>query len=330
MPILLLLILLFPIIFNFAGQSGRLKVFSVFSYTRKPSDVAEIMRQDGMPNKNLIYYLYHTELLDQGRGVFQRYLNHLSPRFLFSEGDWTSLRHSVYKQGYFYLLDFIPILIGFIIFLTGLKNKSYQLLATWLILAPLPAAFSRDLVSGVRSLQLSIPLILILAIGMSYLAKKRIILGLYAIFLTFLIVYYLDFYYLHQPYYAAVEWVSPYKQTYNIVKANWDKYSKIYITDKLGQPYIFALFYLQYDPRNYQKQSILVQNTGGDVGVVTGFDKFVFGPVYWPQLRSKNNTVTIGDEYELPDNDLNIPGLIRLADVNYPNGQPGLKIVAIP
>ena len=102
-PLLLLLLLLLPIAIGFGSQSGRLKVFSVFSYVRPDSAVSEILRQDGSSVKNLTYYLFHSEIFDQGRGVVQRYLNHFSPRFLFVDGDWSNPRHSTPFYGYLHI-----------------------------------------------------------------------------------------------------------------------------------------------------------------------------------------------------------------------------------
>jgi len=101
------------------------------------------------------------------------------------------------------------------------------------------------------------------------------------------------------------------------------------MTDKLGQPYIFLLFYLKIDPALYQKQVKFISNTQGDVGQVPGFANFAFKPIFWPDLRGQISTIFIGDQYELPDKDLNISNLLHLGEINYPNGQLALKVVAI-
>jgi 4-amino-4-deoxy-L-arabinose transferase-like glycosyltransferase len=329
LPLLLLLLLLLPIAKDFISQSGRLKVFSVFSYTRNPEDVSDLLRQDNTSSKNWIYYLFHSEILDQSRGVLQRYLSHLSPRFLFSEGDWTNLRHSTYKQGYFYLIEVIPLVLGFYL-LAKFKSRSSLLLFSWILIAPIPSAFSRDLVSAVRALPLAVPLIILSGAGMTLLVKRRLFFLFYFLLLLFLFTYYLEFYYLHSPYYQANQWVYSYKQAFQLIKQYEGKFDHIYFTDKLGQPYIFALFYMQYDPAKYQNQARLNTNPNGDVGSVSGFDKYEFRPIFWPQLRGFANSIFVGDEYELPQKDLNIPRLISIGDIKYPDGKLALKIVALP
>jgi 4-amino-4-deoxy-L-arabinose transferase-like glycosyltransferase len=327
-PFLLFLLLLLPILLNFKDQSGRLKVFSVFSYRRQASSVEEILKQDTTASKNLTYYLFHSESLDQLRGVLQRYLNHLSPRFLFSEGDWTNLRHSVYKHGYFYFSDVIILAIG-LIYLIKQKNRPAWLLFLWTVASPISAALSRDSVSGVRSLSLCVPLCIVAGIGLAHLVQRKLLVIPFFLISLLLIFYYFEFYILHQGFYSGAEWVSPYAQAFKVVKANYPTYSHIYFTDKLGQPYIFALFYMKVDPSLYQTQAKLVQNQSGDVGTVLGFDKFKFGPIFWPSLRGETNALFIGGQYELPEKDLNISGLSRISDIYYPDGTHALRIIGI-
>ena len=54
-----------------------------------------------------------------------------------------------------------------------------------------------------------------------------------------------------------------YKQALQIIKPYIDKYDRIIFTDKLGQPYIFTLFYYQVDPTRYQFQANLIQDPPG-------------------------------------------------------------------
>jgi 4-amino-4-deoxy-L-arabinose transferase-like glycosyltransferase len=119
----LFFVFLIPVLWNLGSQSGRLQVFSVFSYTRSQAYIREILSQDHTAGKNWIYYLYHSEFLDQARGVLQRYLNHFSGRFIFSEGDWTSLRHSLYGYGYFHLPDIICLVLGFFFILSRINRS---------------------------------------------------------------------------------------------------------------------------------------------------------------------------------------------------------------
>lgn len=328
-PSLVLLLFLAPILLGFGSQSGRLKVFSVFSYTRAPEIVTEIMRQDNTQSFDLNYYLFHTEILDQMRGIAQRYLNHFSPNFLFFTGDWTNLRHSTPYYGNLHIPEVITLLLGFVL-LVRLKSPGGKLVGMWLLLAPLPSAMSRDLVSAVRSLPMLIPLGIISGVGLSVIVNHKLAKYLFLPVFLFFVVYFWDLYYVHSPIFASVDWLYPYKPALAKVKSEMGNYRRIVFTDKLGQPYIFTLFYLGVDPRVYQGQSQLRVNPQGDVGAVDRLGKFEFRPIFWPADRSLASTLFVGGEYELPDQDISQTEGVNLnAVINYPNGKPALKIVGL-
>ncbi len=328
-PSLLLILLLLPILLGIGSQSGRLKVFSVFSYTRSAATVAEVLRQDKTMLPDINYYLFHSEMVDQVRGIAQRYFNHFSPNFLFFTGDWTNQRHSTPYYGNLHPGEIITLLIGFVL-LVRLKSPGGRLLAAWVLLAPLPSALSRDLVSAVRSLPMLVPLCVISGMGLSVIVHHKYLKYLFLPVLLFFVIYYLDLYYVHSPIFSAADWLSPYKSALMQVKAEMGNYQRIVFTDKLGQPYIFTLFYLQIDPRKYQQQSHFNVNPYGDVGTVGRLDKFEFRPIFWPADRELTSTLFVGGEYELPDHDISTTVGVNLNEVvNYPNGKTALKIVGL-
>ena len=170
-PLIFLILLILPIILGLGSQSGRLKVSSVFSYSRSASVVEEIKHQD--KDNTFLFTLFHSEIIDQGREYLQRYLNHLSPYYLFFAGDWQSLRHSISYYGYLHIPEIVTILIGLVVLLRT-NNQLTRLLMVWLLLAPLPSALSRDLVSGVRSLPMVVPLTIIFGIGFISFSQEEI------------------------------------------------------------------------------------------------------------------------------------------------------------
>ena len=321
LPGLVIFGFLVPILFGITTQSGRLNVYSVFSYTRSVETVAEIKRQDPPNLRNLYFNLFHLELIDQSRGVLQRYFNYFSPKYLFFAGDWTSLRHSTPYIGYFYLPEIICLILG-LTYLVKHFNKFSALVFIWALLAPIPAALSRDLVSGVRSLPLSIPLIMIMGVGLSQIWRRKLIIIPYLIIYIFFFAYFIDLYLIHSPQFTGVDWLTAYKPAMQIVNQKQSEVSDVYITNKFGQPYIFVLFYTAYDPATYQKRSQFIANSNGDVGEVTGFGKYHFQPIFWPSLKDQKSALIIGGEYELPVNDTQ-----PFATIYYPNGKIALKCV---
>ena len=326
--LLLLLLTLTPILLGFSSQSGRLKVFNVFSYTRSQDSISGILRQDKTDTPNWIYYLWHSESLDQFRGIVERYLNHFSPRFLFVDGDWSNSRHSTPYQGYLYYPEILILVMGICLLIKKFDSSS-KFILFWLLLAPLPSAFSRDIVSGVRSLPMIIPLVVISGIGLAKLSKNIAYLFLFSCALLIFLVYYLDLFYVHSPHYSADSWLYPYKPALQLVKNNLPDFNRVIITNTLGQPYIFTLFYYRIDPTVFQQKSTFVANQSGDVGEVTNFDKFYFQKVDWPARRGDTSTLIVGNQYELPDQDMNPPNLVRLGEIYLPNGIHALRVVGL-
>ena len=326
-PLLLLLLLLLPILVGLNSQSGRLKVFSIFSYTRSSSQTAEILRQD--KNNRVTYYLFHSELLDQTRGVIERYLNHFSPRFLFIDGDWSNPRSSIPFYGYLHYPEILTLILGFIYIISKLKTKDYQLFLVWLLLAPVPSALSRDIVSGVRSLPMLIPLIVISSVGLSKIFSKKLLILFYSPALLLSLVYFLNLYFVHYPYYFAKYWLSPYKQVISLLNNNISSFKRVVFTNTLGQPYIFVLFYNKINPREFWLQTEFVKSPVGDVGQVVSFDKYSFGKVDWPAQRGDSSTIFIGNQYELPKQDMNPANLVRLGELYYPDGSHALRLVGL-
>lgn len=293
LPAVLGLVMLVPLILNFGSQSGRLKVFSVFSYSG-----------------------------DLVRGITQRYLNHLSPKYLFISGDWSNIRHSIPYYGYFHLPEIITILMGLVILIKA-KNQTTKLLVAWILLAIIPSALSRDIVSGVRSLPMLIPLVIMSGIGLS---KLKVF---YSPTLLLSLILFIDLYLIHSPNFVAKDMMYGYKQALQIVEPYLKDYNRVIFTDKLGQPYIYTLFYYKIDPASYQNQANLILDSQGDVGKVERWDKFWYQKPNWRNQRGDSSTIFVGDNFELPEQDMNPVNLVRLGEVYYPNGKHALRIVAL-
>ncbi len=324
-PLLLLLLLLLPILTNFNSQSGRLKVFNVFNYTRPNSQVQDVIAQD----KTSAYFaLFHSEFYDQLRGVAERYLNHFSPRFLFFEGDWSNPRHSTPFYGYLHIPEILTIFVG-VYYIFKFKNSNFKLILAWLLLAPIPSALSRDIVSGVRSLPMLIPLVIISGIGLGQIFKTKFVVVCYSLLLLLFTIYFLDLYFVHYSFYFAKYWLTPYKKTIELVNNNIDSYNRVVFTNTLGQPYIFVLFYNHTNPSLFWASSNYVASAVGDVGEVIKFDKYVFMKVDWPAQRGDTSTIFVGNQYELPEQDMNPVNLVRLGEVLHPDGSHGLRLIGL-
>ncbi|OGM57813.1 hypothetical protein A3A50_02255 [Candidatus Woesebacteria bacterium RIFCSPLOWO2_01_FULL_38_20] len=337
----------FPIIFSlFSGKVGRLEVFSISSYRRPGAYLQNQLNQGNEKAGSLSYYLFHSEVFNTFRGITGRYFNHFSGRFLFFEGDWQNPRHSPPNQGEFLFADIILIILGLIILVkkglgkdpsTSSGQESIFILL-WLVLAPLPAALSRDSVHAIRSLNMAIPIIIISSFGLVYIFENinkarvlRLVSFGFFIFYILNFVYYLDTYFIHLPKHDSQLWDYGYKQIVETVTPIQNNYKTIKVQQSFAQPYIYFLFFQKYDPAKYQKQAKLVASEyKNDVGYVTKLDNIEFVPIDWSVNRGDNGTLIVGDPIRIPPEDSNDPSLFKLVkEIKYLDGQPAFRIIEV-
>lgn len=333
---ILLVLLLVPLFTSFKGSANRAKVASLFSYKRPQEEIAKILSQEKtLPRLN--FMLYHSEVLNMARGIAGRYFNHLSGRFLFSEGDWASPRHSAPYMGMMYYVEIPFLIVGISYVLAKKKRPEENLLLWWLLVSPIPAAVTRDSVHGIRSYWMVIPLMIFTAMGICVIgswikkrSKKLFLVGFLVTTLGYLfcLSLYLDLYYIHFPKKNSAGWNYGMDQIAKIIEGGKEKHKKVIMTQKYGQPYIFYLFYTQYPPGDYQRQAYLKENPWSDVGTVEKIDNIEFRNVYWPDDRSCQNCLFIDDEFGLPDKDtIETPGAGILKEIKFLDGRIAYRVV---
>jgi 4-amino-4-deoxy-L-arabinose transferase-like glycosyltransferase len=329
------LVLLIPLFASFKGSANRARVMSVFSYTRPVQAIQEILTQENSFYW-LNYVLFHSEPLNMAKGVLGRYFNHLSGKFLFFEGDWSSPRHSAPYMGMVYLVEIPFLLLGIGHFLASGHRQEKSILFAWLLTAPIPAAITRDIVHGIRSYWMVVPLAIFTATGIflffDWCRKQGKMIfyagGLALIFgYAFCLFLYLDIYYVHFPKLNSAGWNYGADRVAAIVEEAKPKYNNVVVTQKYGQPYIFYLFYTRYDPRRYQPQAFLKEDPNGDVGIVEKIDNIEFKAIYWPVDRNRKKTLFIGTPEELPLNDI-APGQSRvIEEITFLDGRIAYRVV---
>ncbi|MCK4859764.1 MAG: hypothetical protein KAS87_04300, partial [Candidatus Omnitrophica bacterium] len=316
-----------PVILSlFQGRAGRLEVFSVFSYQRSQEDLQVILDQGGEKMGSLSFNLFHSEGVNFARGIFERWFNHFSGRFLFFEGDWQNPRHSAPNHGMLLLTDLVLLSAGVVGLLRG-KGRSSKFILLWLILTPLPAALSRDQVHAVRALNMVIPLTVLSAIGLTGILRwiNRIKSSMIRYSYSFLlaaamlgaVIYYLDSYFIHLPVHNAKHWFYGYKQVIEEITPIQNSYQNIVFQQSYNQPYIYFLFFQQYDPVRYQAQAKLAE-TGIDVGLVESLDNISFSSFSWPYPTDQKGTLVIADSVGIP-HDFKDDDYQFISEIKYPD-----------
>lgn len=99
----------------------------------------------------------------------------------------------------------------------------------------------------------------------------------------------------------------PYSSQYGVkelvayVAENESKYSDIYITNRYDQPYILFLFYLKYEPQDFQFRHTLTSRDEFGFSTVADFGKYHFGPIDFESFKNNYpNSLIIGTTSEIP------------------------------
>lgn len=259
----------------------------------------------------------------------KNYLSHFDPNFLFLKGG-SNFQFSVPGTGQVYLVMLPFILLG--IWQMMKRRKNWQLfILGWMLIAPIPGAITRDAPHSLRTIFLAIPLLISSIMGIKwskdFLPAKifhplsvltvLVLLGsTYMFWLNYTGDYRKDY---------SWSWQYGYKQAIDFVKSNQEKYDRIIITKKYGEPHIFALFYLGYDPNKYQTDKTLVRHKRSDWFWVDRFDKFEFVDdlEIKEKLKNKHNLLLVTTPNNYPE------GAEVLKTINFLDGKRAFDILVV-
>lgn len=237
--------------------------------------------------------LFYNKLTIGLKESVNRYLSYFSPEFLTINGD-KNYRFGFPEMGPATPIEYLLTIIGLYFLFKNRQKWRFFLLFIFLF-SPLSGSLTWNEGSISRVLPIFIPLIIIASYGFYYLTEKKPFLKILVLSgFLFFAFYNFSFYFFHYPKRAQTirAWQCGYRELGDYIKKNYKNFDKFYITKKNGQPYIFLLFYLQYDPKKYQKElkTLTLPDEYG-FNQVFSFDKFYFE--LYP-IKEKNNFVKIG------------------------------------
>jgi len=228
-----------------------------------------------------IWPIYRLYRLDVGLARYQtvaakqsiltNYFSHFAPRFLFSQGD-PNPRSQLPGAGELYLID-LPFLVLGTIYIFKKRGRYLAILFT-LLIAFIPAAITKESPHALRSILAAPALATVSAIGVFWVAdwvgkyKRYVLTAVVAGYLVFFSLYFNKFISSYNRL-TAQDWQSPYKEIFSRQKSGE-------VTDKYGQPYIFALFYNEVDPREFWATKKLNPVSDWGFSTIASFDDFQF------------------------------------------------------
>ncbi len=326
------LLVAFPLLFSILTNSNslmRAKGVSVFS-DQKLVERSSIKLVRDETSGNDFAKLLDNRRLEFVKAASGGYLSHFDPNWLFITGDIA--RHHAPNMGLLYLFEFPLLLIGFYILVFLKIDKRYKAaFFAYFLLVPVPASITSGVPHAVRTLNFAWTFELMIALGLiatvifiSKLKNKfasngfKLLAACYLLLAAINFVYYLNQYFVQLNYYHARDWLYGYKEAVLYAKEQAGNYDKIVVENEVpfDQSYMFFLFYLGVDPKDYQKTGGTA--SGGFREKHRGIYNFTFEPVSGSSYAGK--VLYIGKSQDMPN------GSTIKKTINFPDGLNAITI----
>jgi 4-amino-4-deoxy-L-arabinose transferase-like glycosyltransferase len=287
------LLLVAPLSFSFLKDGG----FARFGSVGITADTGPLSRSEELLNNHgnvkLINRIMHNRRVLYTLSWVEKYTSHFNLNFLFINGDEVP-RSKNPDMGQLYLLE-LPFLIFGIVKLFQSKNNHLRVLTlSYLFISPLASSLTFQAPSALRALPLVIPLSILVALGLSSIKNKILIIFIFFLYLASCL-YYLDSYYTHAPRRYPFAWNTGFPEAVNYLESQKNNYQNIFFTNKYDQPYILYLFFSQYPPQKIQSQIQLTPNDQFGFSTVAQIDNIHF---YIPKDLPANSLIIDAADFE--------------------------------
>lgn len=223
------------------------------------------------------------------KSFITNYLKHFSYRFLFVQGD-PNPRSQMPGWGQIYLIS-LPILVLGIVRTIRKRDFAHLMVVFILLVSPIPASITKESPHALRSILMALSLAILIGLGVKQMTESfqkyrvyllAVVIGFYLIefglyFNSFLNLYPKNF---------SQDWQYGYKKLFEDYRGEFSKYQKVIISDRYAQPYIFALYYLNYDSTEFKNSVSYNAPDKWGFSTVAGFNTFKFKKVDEGDLSS--------------------------------------------
>jgi 4-amino-4-deoxy-L-arabinose transferase-like glycosyltransferase len=281
------------------GSENRFLNINVFSDPQIQEHLTQKINQERTASQlsDPLRVVFHNRVLENLKLIGQNYLHNLSFDFLFLYGD-KNPRHNMATQGFFYLIEILTMFVGFVFLIHKKLGKLLFFLLSWILVAPIATSLISD-PHGLRSAFLLPPLLIISAMGISYLldlikVKQRLLVtGVLLVFFAAQFIYFAEKMYFLSPQLYESFWAGEGKYAAEVAMQNKDKYSQIVLSDKIDSIEYAYPVYAKVSPYD-----VITQHPKTEVFLETaGFKKFeniYIGNVQVEQLGNQPSVLYIG------------------------------------
>lgn len=265
------------------------------------------------------------------------YLQYFSPYNLFWENDYNTQRIvNGFSTFYFWELPFLLIGLWSLLYR---KVKYMKELLIWLLVAPIPAALTRDPFHTYRALLIFLPLTLIIGLGVEELFKwipkySKVMLSAFLIVLGFSVFNYLFGLFYMTPVTNWKDWDYGYREIADVIKKE-PQDLKVVIDNPNTESYIELLFYKVITINDYQNTAWQLIGNGNYYSLATEMrpnkvGRFEFRSVDWPTERGNSDTLFIFSADRLyPSEFAGDPKLKLEKTIMSPSNDPAFYIIRV-
>lgn len=268
----------------------RLSTSSIFNAYDYPVMSNILREQAGNSFIDRIFFHRHVLMI---RELLKNYADNLDPTYLFVTGD-PNLRHGTGQHGLL-LLPTLPLLLWGIFALAKRRPAQLIVLASWWLIALLPASVPEGTPHALRSLNALMPVVLIIGVGAGamwhwfdekvnaawYVAALALVGSVAAASFSFNYHYFLIY-----PNQSAFDWQDGYRQLTTTILDNQPSVQTVWVNSFEDRFYLWLLTYGPYTAAEIQA----LEKTNYKVSAV---DKIVFDHFEWEKVGSLGHRVLV-------------------------------------
>lgn len=294
---------------------SRAKYVSIFYDQGVALRIWEITSSDPSTMNPLLARFFHNKLYFYSVEIFKRIFQHTTNDYVFITGD-TYPPFQIPNMGIMYVVDGILLALGlWVISKRSLRLTVFSLFLSFIALIPSSLTFLTP--SMQRTFMMIIPSAILIGAAGSVLYRSKLRVGLIALY-SLCVIYFLYQYTIVLPKEHADWWHAGLKE----VMQQTAKYPQqnVYISEHVGMPYMFLLFYQQIDPQRLRTE--LVRKNGKDVNGFEHVERFANTSSYEKSVPANipiGSLIITGRDEPL----LDFP---QIYSYRYPNGDVGYHI----
>lgn len=265
------IVLLLPLVPFLMSPNASLRFKEVNIFTNL--DIVKASNEQIADDENTILgKIIHNRRIGFGHEYLKHYFDNLSLNFLFLEGDGNP-KFSVQSVGQMYLWDLLFFFLG-LGYLFKIRDKNAWFLPVWILLGIIPAATARETPHALR-IETTLPAFqIIVAYGfvnvlqeIKRIQLRNIIASVLFILLGINIFFFLHDYSAHYTKRFSSDWQYGFSDAMKYVYQHSQNYKNVYISESIGRPYIYFLFYNNYSPNGFRKNALIERDSFGFVHV---------------------------------------------------------------